>query len=326
MGVEERAAARIGECRRNHAMAARKRPTCTEKDEPPHLRHGRAGVSVSTLANQWYCELKTHLSLEYPEIKSVSAALEVGIKAHKEASADAMPATREEILEKIRHGDEFYLRESLFRATLDEVPIAGIPDVIHLRGRRCGLLLEFKFSSHKRLFLSYFVQAQLYGLLLEANDLDVGKLKCAVAVVHVPMDASEKRERLQIVQQKGLLADILAGCRKVAGRMRSPRGFRNAIAEQGHGWTYHVFSFDYATAVERLRDALAYWRGHREPRPTTHLKKCCVCSYNAAGVCKEALTEPDPALRVRRRRRGHRTTIEVYARGVTRPGGRRRGK
>ncbi len=76
---------------------------------PAPLRHGVARVGVSTLAAQWYCELKIDLAFRHPEVVERTAAMEAGTLGHRELSADARPISAEALEAEIRAGREILL-------------------------------------------------------------------------------------------------------------------------------------------------------------------------------------------------------------------------
>jgi hypothetical protein len=265
----------------------------------PGLRHGIPGVGVSTLAGQWYCELKIDLKYRHPELSIVSPALERGTEGHGAFSADAVPMSREELEARVRGGEDVYLQESRFAAPIHDAPVVGVPDLVHLRGRDARLVLEFKFSRRDDLFIDRFIQAQTYGLLLEGNGYRMDEAVCVVGVLPSPASREADRSKMDYLRRDGVLAKILERSAGLRERLiRSPRAlFSLRSTEEGSG-TLHAFRYDPNGARRHLRWALDYWLERREAVPTKHASKCRSCAFNAAGLCEKARSGPDPRLSV----------------------------
>lgn len=273
-------------------------PGSAPAEAPTGLRHGLPGVGVSTLAGQWYCELKVDLKYRHPEISVVSPALERGTAGHGAISAGAVPMTHAELEEQVLRGQEIYLQESRFSAPIYDATVIGIPDLIHLKGRDARLVLEFKFSKRADLFIDRFIQAQAYALLLEGSGYRTDRTVCVVGVLPSPEDREPSDSKMEHLKKGGVLPRILDRCAELSGRLdRSPRHVFSLRSTEETG-TLHAFRFEPRTARLHLRWALDYWQGRREAVATTHASKCRVCPFNAARVCAKARTAPDPRLNV----------------------------
>lgn len=263
----------------------------TDPAPPPSLRHGVARVGVSTLAAQWYCELKIDLAFRHPERVERTPAMDAGTLGHRELSADARPVTAADLEAEIRAGREILLQESRFDGVLEGVPVVGVPDLVYLEGRRLRLVLEFKFSRRPDLFIDRFVQAQTYGLLLSQGGFETEETVCVVGIVPARRDGASGAP----LREKGLLDGILERCREVAREILGDAGgLSPARTVRTSEITLQAFRFDRAQAVRHLAWALAYWKGAREPLPTRHAPKCRVCSFNAAGLCPRPQAAPAP--------------------------------
>jgi len=284
-----------------------------EPPAPGPLRHGRSLVGVSTLASQWYCELKIELRHRHPEIRFHSAALDLGTDAHERLSAGATVITRAEFEKDVAAGNDLVLQESRFQAEIDGVPVVGVPDLVRLRGRRCDLVLEMKFSKRSALYLDRFIQAQSYGLLLSRNGFELDRTPCVVGVVRAPL-AGERDEKLRTLKESGILHAILDRCREL--RDREPlgwksRGVENPVTLQEGPVTLQAFPFREAAVLPHLRWAFDFWKSKREPLASSSAAKCRACPYNAAGVCDQARGAPDRAFRVRKLRENGADVLEV---------------
>jgi hypothetical protein len=184
----------------------------------PRLRHGVPGVGVSTLASQWYCELKIDLKYRHPEISVVSPAMELGSAGHGAISADAVPMTRGELEELVGRGEDVYLQESRFAAPILDAPVVGVPDLIHLKGREARLVLEFKFSRRDDLFIDRFIQAQTYALLLEGSGYRTDDTVCVVGVLPSRAPRDPEASTMEHLRKEGVLRRILERRRPPAAR------------------------------------------------------------------------------------------------------------
>ncbi|HVE38661.1 MAG TPA: hypothetical protein VNM14_02155 [Planctomycetota bacterium] len=265
----------------------------------PGLRHGVPGVGVSTLASQWYCELKIDLKYRHPELSIVSPAMERGTEGHGAFSADAVPMSREELEARLRDGEDVYLQESRFRAPIHDAPVVGIPDLVHLRGREARLVLEFKFSRRDDLFIDRFIQAQTYGLLLEGSGYGMNEAVCVVGVLKSPASRGADESKMESLRKDGVLGTILERSAALRERLLgSPRHLFSLRTTEERSGTLHAFRYDPATARRHLRWALDYWLERREAVPTKHASKCRSCAFNAAGLCGKARCGPDPRISV----------------------------
>lgn len=273
-----------------------------EAPVPGPLRHGRSQVGVSTLAAQWYCEQKIELQHRHPEIRPRLAALDRGSEAHEQLSADAVRITREDLERDVAAGKELFLQETRFEADIEGVSVVGVPDLVHLQGRRCDLVLELKFSRRPTLFVDRFIQAQTYGLLLDRNGYELRGTPCVVGVVPSPAGDGAREDKLDALKRTGLLHAILDRCRDL--RRSEPwgwksRGIANPLTLREGPATLQAFPFDPAAVLGHLRWAFDYWKSLREPTATDMAAKCKVCPYNAARVCRFARSAPDRAFRLR---------------------------
>jgi len=284
-----------------------------EVHEPGPLRHGRRQVGVSTLASQWYCELKIDLKHLHPEIRALSPALDLGTEGHERLSAGARPITREDFEKDVAEGRELYLQESRFEAVIDGVPVIGVPDLVHLQGRRCDLVLEMKFSRRPALYVDRYVQAQTYGLLLAQNGFDMARTACVVGIVPSPLEGG-RDEKLKALRQEGVLHRILDRCWSLAeqdGKRWAARGVKNPLTLQEGPVTLQAFPFKSSDVQEHLRWAFDFWKSRRDPEAATTPAKCKVCPYNAARVCGSAKAPPDRAFRTRTIREDGKEFLEV---------------
>ena len=232
-------------------------------------------------------------------------ALESGTKGHEELSRDAVSVTPKEFEQALAKNKHVLLQESRFETTVNGAHIVGVPDLVDFRARRCLLILEFKFSARPNPFIDRYVQAQLYGWLLQRNGYDVTRLDCAVCVVRPVWTANSGISKLQTLTELGFLEEVAAVCITARKKMKQhPMAKRDPLTIEEDAWTLHFYRYEEAAAEKSMRWALGYWLGNREPVPTKNPSKCRKCAFNAAGVCSSALDTPDAEFRVRRRK-GH---------------------
>jgi hypothetical protein len=244
-------------------------------------------------------------------VTDLSPALARGTEGHSQLSADAAVISREELEKDLLAGKDVYLQESRFQAVLDGVPVVGVPDLVHLQGRSCEMVLELKFSKRPDLFIDRFVQAQTYALLLEGNGYATGRALCVVGIVQTPADRDARQTQLDYLRERGVLQDILALCRSLRSRVGDQHGLKNPLTVRHGEVTLQGFPFDPPSAKKHLAWALDYWRNRREPAPTPHGAKCRRCAFNAAGVCPRPQRPPHGGMRVLRRREDGRDAVEV---------------
>ena len=267
------------------------------------LVHGRLCLEVSTMASQWYCEKKTDLSIRHPEIEVQSLALESGTGGHEELSRGAVTITENEFERALKQKKKVLLQESRFEATFDSVRIVGVPDLIEFHGQRGLLVLEFKFSGRSRPFIDRYVQAQLYGWLLQRNGFDVTRLVCAVCVIPHVYGVISRSSKLEMLTERGFLEDITAACTTARKKMsQHPMTNGKPLTMAEGGWTLHLYRYEESAAEILLRWSFEYWFGNREPMPTKNPAKCRSCPFNAAGACNSTLHSPDAGFKIRRRK------------------------
>lgn len=257
-------------------------------------------VSVSTLANQFYCEMQVHLARTHT-LRTESAELAAGAAGHAAFEAEAQEISAEEIQKSITAGEPLELVEMPLSAEVHGVRVVGRADRIHLTGRRARMVVEFKFSSRRELFPSHVVQVEAYGRMLEADGFRTDGLVHAVAVLPRGREvtdglAAEIAERAEAAAAQGLSA---ADARPPTGAPDPLQGLTvRRVEEDAFGlW---VFRHSRARAERDLSWALAYWTGRRAPEGTRSRGKCRACPFNAALLCEVSQAPPDGRYAVQR--------------------------
>ncbi|MBI3804851.1 MAG: hypothetical protein HY282_13930 [Nitrospirae bacterium] len=235
---------------------------------------------VSTLSQQWYCEKKVDLALQFPGVEPPSPAMEIGTEGHAALEKGATPITREEIEASLQRDERLTLFEFPMEGRWDEIPIWGRPDLVQFEGRSVRLLMEFKFSRRSDLFPSQQTQANLYGWLLQQNHFAIDALLCAVAIFP-PERAITKTLPPDLIER------LLEGTERL--RAKTSRLGMSLLRQEGE-FTLHLFPFRPKLAERNLKWAVDYWQGKRAPESNASVNKCRICRFNAEALCDRALS------------------------------------
>lgn len=272
------------------------------------LRHGLETLWPSVIADQWYCELKTHLKYEHPELEFKFAALDDGGDGHAAIASIGVPTPADVIEADLAAGKPVEVFEWILEGEVDGVKIRGKPDLIDVAKREARLVYEFKFSRSDKFWPSYDVQAWIYALLLGANGFAVDKAVTAIVLfpsfsVGGGLDeaARGKAAIVQSMATDGTLAEIVDECKR--GRTALLQSGATTRLLEFDECKVRLQRFDAAKATEKIRWAWGYWTGEREPLPVTKTPgKCRACPMNAAKLCNSALAPPHDSFSVRRNR------------------------
>lgn len=257
-------------------------------------------VSVSTLANQFYCEMQVHLARSH-SLRTESAALAAGTAGHAALEADAEEISAAEIDRAIAAGEELELVEMPLSAEVNNVRIVGRADRVHLKGKQALLVLEFKFSARREIFPSHVVQVEAYGRMLEANGYGIDSLLHCVAVLPRGQKVSDA-----LAHEIAMAALETARLGLSAADPRSPRGYPDPLRGlatrriETEAYGLWVFRHSRPRTERNLGWALGYWSQSRPPVGTPSRGKCRACPFNAAGLCREPKAPPDGRFAVRR--------------------------
>jgi hypothetical protein len=261
---------------------------------------GPPRVSVSTLANQFYCEMQVHLARTHT-LRTESAELAAGAAGHAAFEAEAEEITQEEISEAITAGEPLELVEMPVTAEIHGVRLVGRADRIHLEGRRGRLVLEFKFSGRRELFPSHVVQVEAYGRMLESMGFQTDRLLYGVAVLPRGRRVSDALAR-KIAEA----AFEVARAGLSATDARPPSGVPDPLSGltvrrvDDEAFGLWVFRHSRQRVERDLQWATSYWTGARAPEGTMARGKCRACPFNAAELCGVSKAPPDGRYAVRR--------------------------
>lgn len=221
------------------------------------LRFDRATVSVSDIAEQYYCEKK--LEMEYLHGEIETEAKTMGTEAHEKLIEDALEIKREALWKKIYGKEPVLAVEMFILGKYQDVFLAGQPDAVMFYKGRPIIIFEFKFSRSGIAYPSHHVQAQTYGLILENMGFDTTRLFYAIVVADPKTkgDPELQRKAIDAIFKKGFEESILS--------------IDDTII---HFCKFYLFE-----AQESLQWAIDFWKQKRAATPTTNLNKCSKCEY-----------------------------------------------
>ncbi|MFO0561434.1 MAG: PD-(D/E)XK nuclease family protein [Polyangiales bacterium] len=279
---------------------------------PPPLPPRR--VAVSTLANQYYCEMQVHLGTLH-DVRVTSAELAAGNEGHARLEAEAEPISEEEVTRRIEVGEKMGLVELGLAGEVEGVPLIGRADRVQLEGAKARLLLEWKFSGRRDLYPTHVVQVEAYGKLLRASGFETSELVHAVAVI--PRGGPRPENMAELMAKRA--ADLAAAAPWAERRVPTNSAMPDPLAGLGvrrldaSAFTLFVFPHHELAAERDVSWALGYWKGARTPSRTTSPSRCRACPYNAAGLCEVALSAPDGRYKSREMttREGHKVHLLV---------------
>lgn len=224
------------------------------------LRFGRNTVSVSSIAEQYYCEKKLDLMNEYPV--PPSEQMVKGEVGHTAASTLGIVVSKEEaVIEAVKEREEaVFFCEFNIAWIHNGVPIIGMVDEAWFQGGSIGLVVERKFSNNLTVYNPYHVQAQLYCLGLGEMGFDNTSTYYMIVVL--------KRS----CHECGKLIDRSCQIFKInESEFKCDNGKARAF----------VYPFDKDRILDDLDWALDFWLNKRRSIPTMNKAKCRVCEYNS---------------------------------------------
>lgn len=254
----------------------RKKPSAREVKKRLEQTYGINFVRVADIAEQLFCEKKVELRLLHPEVKK-GARQVAGLAGHEELSADTVPISREELNKQLASGERIFLRESLFSGKYRGIPIVGRPDLVFFDGLRPQFLVDYKFSAKREAYPDHRLQVALYGMLLHQNKFETEGLATIVAFVSRAIAEGHREHELLKIYQR-LRQTALGQQRQAVHEDRDVACF--------------AYPFVLPKAKQLLDKQIDFWLGLRSAAPTIHPRKCCVCEFNAAGLCESALAAP----------------------------------
>jgi hypothetical protein len=237
----------------------------------PEFRHGAPFVSVSSLAEQYYCEYKVENEFAYGEVPT--EAKERGTELHDEL-IPGVSVTADDFVGLVTKKEPSYAVLRVW-GSVGGLRMVGMPDHIVWSAGKPIWLVELKTTrgDPAPLWEDQENQARVYGLLLDLMGLDCSRLRLAVVRVKA-QELSEEERKLWLVEVSDAL---MAG---KAGELESRKGGRMKVHEMVH---------DRRLAVRAVTAKAGYWTGAREPTSSTSAGKCRACEYSS--VCEKSLAK-----------------------------------
>lgn len=223
------------------------------------LRFGRSVIAASDIAEQFYCEKK--LEMEYFHGKVETEAKATGTVAHEKLTEDSVKVKREQLWQEIYGDKPVFALEMFLLAKYGNAFLAGKPDSVLFRQGFPLVVFEYKFSRSAVDYLSYHVQAQTYGILLENMGFDTSRLFYAIVVADLKTKGS--RELRQAV-----VSTVL----------------KNELKDATHvidDATIYFCKFNRVSADKNLTWAFEFWSNERGAEPASNQNKCTRCEYQA---------------------------------------------
>lgn len=235
------------------------------KKKESNLRFKRNYVNVNEIAEQFYCEVKLKMMFLYGEIKTEEMV--IGREAHERLVEGALKIGEREAWKGLLTKDSFGLAEILFLAKYKNVFIKGRPDGIFFKKGIPMLIFEFKFSNYRKVFPSYHIQAQTYGILL--RELGFKTTELYYVIITAPLNMRNNRKVKSIIYFRILnsfLGEFLLNKEKKTYEI--------------HNFNLSFYKFNPIEAEQKLDWALEFWKNERDAIPTDNTNKCKRCKYN----------------------------------------------
>jgi CRISPR/Cas system-associated exonuclease Cas4 (RecB family) len=227
------------------------------------LRFNRCSVSISSIAQQFYCEKALELSFEHP-LPPTERMLQ-GEQGHESITSQAIPISKEESIKEAIKEKRVCIYEFGIGWEHNGIPIIGLVDEAWFEEGSAVLVVERKFSNSLRVYEPYQVQAQLYCLGLGEMGFNNTNILYKIAVHNRRCHNCQKIES--------------HSCPVLSGNANT---YKCDLGEA----MISVFRFDKQKAISDLEWASDYWLGKREAIPSRNPAKCRACQYR--GLCKFA--------------------------------------
>ncbi|MFC2026620.1 hypothetical protein ACFLUX_01440 [Chloroflexota bacterium] len=227
------------------------------------LRFGRGSVSISSIAQQYYCEKALELSFEHPLPQT--ERMKQGEAGHESITTLATPISREGSIQEAIKEKPVCIYEFSIAWEYKGIPILGLVDEAWFREGNVDLVVERKFSNSLKIYSPYHVQAQLYCLGLG----------------EMGFNNSDTLYRIMVFKRG------CVDCPELEERSCSIfNDFTSYQCNKGGSITY-TYPFDKQTILKDLDWAIEFWLGNRNAVPTKVQAKCRVCQHK--GLCEFSL-------------------------------------
>jgi len=224
-------------------------------------RHGRSTISVSDIAEQFYCEYK--LDLRYREGDIPTRDKDEGNRLH-EKILSGEKVSLDYVIRKIRSGRLCIYFNFPVWAIFEDLALIGELDAIIFERGKARYIIELKTSRKGlRIFEDAIVQIQIYGLCIESMGFDCSELELSIVKIKRELLGEISAEELK----RRIIADLLEN--KIE---KLERAFNRMLR-------VHIENYDRKFVEEKLRFVKDYWLEIREPYPTNNPNKCKSCYY-----------------------------------------------
>ena len=230
------------------------------------LRFGRSAISISSIAQQYYCEKALELSHEHP--LPPTEKMKQGEAGHESITTLAEPVSKEECFKEavVAREKPVCIYELGITWEHEGVPIIGKVDEAWFREGNVEMVVERKFSNSLKIYSPYHVQAQLYCLGLGEMGFDNSSTLYRIMVF--------KRDCTDCPRLEDKSCSIF-------------NGLRSYQCDKGEGMMY-TYEFDKGNIVKDLDWAIEFWLKKRDAIPTKVTAKCKVCQHK--GLCEFSLS------------------------------------
>jgi hypothetical protein len=239
------------------------------------FRHGSSFVSVSSIAEQFYCEYKVENGFALGEIPT--EAKDVGTALHDELLPTEKISAKEFV--KLVSGKEPSMAVLSVWGYIGGLKLLGTPDHIIWKEGKPLWLVELKTTKGDvaPLWEDQENQARIYGLLLDLMGFDCSRMKLAVVRLKSgDLDDEQRRQWILRVSSALLENKSEEMESKYAGTMK-----------------FHVLRHDRSLAAKAVNSKAGYWLGAREPTSSMSVGKCRACEYHS--VCPKTLYREETA-------------------------------
>ena len=232
------------------------------------LRFGRSMLSVSNIAEQYYCEQKLDMESEIP--MPPTEQMKAGGAAHEAAATLGLEISKEQaITDAVKEREEaIFICEFKIAWIHKGIPIIGMVDEAWFRGGNVDLVVERKFSNTLSVYSPYHVQAQLYCLGL--GEMGFNNESTDYRIIVLKRSCHE--------------------CERLMNRSCSIFSLDRTefSCDKGEAIAF-TYPFDKGRIIGDLDWALDFWLNKRKAIPTRNLAKCRVCEYSE--MCKSSLAK-----------------------------------
>ena len=241
------------------------------KDYAQKFRNDISAVPASSIAEQFYCEMKVEQEYVHGEIETETK--EEGTALHENLLA-MKKATIENIIKGIVK-EKVFVASFPLMAKFEGLTLVGVPDVVVFEKSKPTYVIELKTTAKgdlTRIYDGQKAQALVYGLLLELIGFDCSNLKLIIVRYRsssaLSMKSKSKFHNL-------LISSLLAGTSD------------NFAIKSRNEIVVHSLSYGKHYAAEAIKQTKGYWLNEREPTPATNPNKCRACEFR--DVCPSSL-------------------------------------